>query len=339
LDTAETGHREALRKSRDMNWSENLVPLEMARQSHAGWRAHVMTATELQRMKFPPIKYVVPGYIPEGVTLLAGKPKTGKSWMALDSALAVACGGIAFGSITCAEGDVLYCALEDNNRRLQRRMNMLLPGELEWPARLTLARSWRRLDAGGLDDIHEWAADIAEPRLVILDTFACVRPLRTAKDNGYDSDYDAVSPLQVMAGEMGLGVVVVHHRRKLESDDPLDSVSGTTGLTGAADTVLVLNRDSQGVTLYGRGRDIDDIETAVEFDKTTGRWSILGPASEVRRSDERTRVIEALGRGAMKVADLVAATGTSRNNLDQLLFKMAGKGEIVRPKRGVVTLP
>jgi hypothetical protein len=119
-------------------------------------------------------------------------------------------------------------------------------------------------------------------------------------------------------------------------DEPLDTVSGTTGLTGAADSVLVLNRDSQGLTLYGRGRDIDEIETAMSFERTTGRWSILGNALEVRRSDERSATVCALLAAAepLGLAEIAAATGMKDQNVRFLLQKMAVAGEIGKEGRG-----
>src|SRR5262249_50063305 len=92
----------------------------------------VLSATELNAMRFNPIKFVVPGYIVEGLTLLAGKPKIGKSWLLLHGAIAVARGGFTLGEVHCPEGDVLYCALEDNLRRLHSRMAKLV-GEQTWP--------------------------------------------------------------------------------------------------------------------------------------------------------------------------------------------------------------
>lgn len=75
-------------------------------------------------------------------------------------------------------------------------------------------------------------------------------------------------------------------------DDPLGMVSGTIGLTGEVDNILVLSRDGQDVTLYGRGLEIEEIETAVEM--TQGAWRILGPVSEVRRSEERNTILHVL---------------------------------------------
>ncbi len=85
------------------------------------------SAADLLRKELPPVRYVVPGYIAEGLTVLAGRPKLGKSWLALDLAVAVATGGAALGSIRVEQGDVLYLALEDNERRLQKRLMQLLP--------------------------------------------------------------------------------------------------------------------------------------------------------------------------------------------------------------------
>ena len=106
-----------------------------AKQQIRGIGNKSLSAKELNAMRFEPIKYVVPGIIVEGLTLLAAKPKMGKSWMMLHASVAVARGGFTLGDIHCIEGDALYCALEDNLRRLQSRMTKLL-GTEEWPARL-----------------------------------------------------------------------------------------------------------------------------------------------------------------------------------------------------------
>src|SRR5215210_415680 len=83
----------------------------------------ISSAADLRRKEFDPIRYVVPGFIAEGCTLLAGRPKLGKSWLMLDVGLAVAAGRICLGDTRCEQGDVLYLALEDNERRLQRRID------------------------------------------------------------------------------------------------------------------------------------------------------------------------------------------------------------------------
>ncbi len=295
-----------------------------------------ITARELQTMEFPPIKYIVEPYFVEGLTLFAGKPKIGKSWLALDVALAVAYGGAALGNIEVEAGNVLYAALEDNRRRLQRRISQLLMEDADWPEALDLVTDMRRLDDGGLDDITRWADKADNPRLVVIDTFAKVRPAKGSKDGTYDADYASLVPLQQFAGERGLGVILVHHQRKMDSEDPLDTVSGTTGLTGAADSVLVLARDTQGVVLHGRGRDIDEVEAAMQFDKTSGRWSVLGDASEMRRSEERTNILKVLREedAPMGPRDIAKATALPEDSVRHLCRKMVQAGDLEKKGYG-----
>src|SRR3954468_9746925 len=136
------------------------------------------SAAALQHMRFPPIKYVVPGYIAEGLTLFAGKPKLGKSWLLLHGAIAGARGGYTLGEVQCVEGDVLYCALEDNRRRLQSRMTRLL-GLQPWPDRLRFETSIPRLKDGGIDTVRRWIETAENPRLIIIDTLAKVRDAKS----------------------------------------------------------------------------------------------------------------------------------------------------------------
>ena len=138
----------------------------------------IARAEDLQAMTFDPIKYVVPGIFVEGLTLLAGKPKIGKSWLLLHAALAVARGGFTLGEIHCPEGDVLYCALEDNERRLQSRITKLLQSSQGWPKRFFYCCELPRLGAGGAQHIRNWIASVPQPRLVVIDTLAMIRALK-----------------------------------------------------------------------------------------------------------------------------------------------------------------
>lgn len=294
-----------------------------------------LSAGDLQMMTFEPINYVVTGYIVEGLTLFAGKPKVGKSWLMLHAAIAVAAGGYTFGDVKCEEGDVLYAALEDNNRRLQRRMTKLL-GLQPWPARLRTITTMPKLREGGVALIREWIKQAKNPRLCIIDTFAKVRSGKGKNETDYEADYAAVAELKALADEHGVAIVLVHHVRKMDADDPLDTVSGTTGLTGAPDAVLVLHRSHQGTTLYGRGRDIEEIEKAVEFDRATCVWHVLGEASEVQRSSERAKILSVLidATEPIRPGDLSTACEMKRANVDQLLFKMAKAGDVRKVGRG-----
>jgi hypothetical protein len=199
---------------------------------------------------------------------------------------------------------------------------------------LTLATEWRRLDKGGVEDLREWIDGADEPRLIVLDTLAGVKPIRTT--SGYTEDYASLEALHRLANDRGVAIVVLHHTRKMEAEDPLDSVSGTLGLAGCADTVAVLTRSSKGPTLYLRGRDVEEAEHAMAFSAETCRWTILGDAGEVRRSEERSRILDAIAASAEPIGpnDIAEATGMKPGNVRHLLGKMVAAGEVKTEGRG-----
>ena len=163
---------------------------------------------------FEPIKYIVPDYIVEGCTILAGRPKLGKSWFMLDIGLAVGRGGSCLGDTKCVEGDVLYLALEDNERRLQSRMTRIMGYGKEWPERFHYATEWPRAEAGGLDEIRNWIVSAEAPRLVVVDVLAGFRSPRRKDQQPYEADYATIQGLQAIASQTGVAIVVVHHLRK-----------------------------------------------------------------------------------------------------------------------------
>jgi hypothetical protein len=217
----------------------------------------IFTADALQTMVFAPINFVVPGLIAEGLTLFAGKPKIGKSWLLMHAAWAVAAGSSTLGGIQVEAGDVFYAALEDNKRRLSRRMTRLF-GKEQWPPGLHFACQMKKLADGGLDQIKRWIGKAKHPRLIIIDTLKMVRTPARKDQNYYEADYESVRELRDLAAEHSIAIVVVHHLRKAEADDPFDTVSGTLGLTGAVDTIMLLYREGNGVILSAKGRDVEE---------------------------------------------------------------------------------
>lgn len=298
---------------------------------------HVFTAYELQRMRFRPLMVIVPEIIAEGITLIAGAPKRGKSWLACDFSAAVARGGFTLDR-RCGEGDTLYCALEDGGRRLKARLSRVLGGEHDgdWTRRLTLRTQLPRMGDGGEEVLIGWIEAQPDPRLIVIDTLAYVRPTRMRDEDWYAYDTRCIVTLKRIADRYGVAIIVIHHTRKSTADDPLEMLSGTNGLTGAADSVLVLHRTGDRATLYGRGRDLEDFEFAVQFDRTTCRWSMLGDAGEVGRSGSRQAILDALRSVDWDLSPLEIALMTSqeRDACRQLLLRMRKAGEVVCPKPG-----
>ena len=306
------------------------------------WELGSFTAAQLQCTQFPPISWIVPNIIPaEGVTLLCSKPKFGKSWLAYDLCIACTTDRFMLGTIKPAQGDVLYLALEDSKRRLRRRMTKLLPAVgATWPDRLRLKTEWRRLHEGGVDDIRAWHRDTqargGKPILVVIDVLAKVRK-PVGNRQLYDADYAALAGLHKLANELGLAIVVVHHTRKMAADDLMETVSGSYGMAGAVDTILIMATKASGTVLDIRGRDVESAELAIEFNKNTCRWRVLGNAADIYVSEQRAKILAAVKEAGqpMTIAALAEATGTKRNPLEVLLGRMAKDDEIQRVAKGL----
>jgi AAA domain-containing protein len=301
------------------------------------WRDGIITAKDLQTKTFAPVRIILPQLIPEGVTIVAGKPKIGKSWLSLDVCLAVAGDRFVLGEMKPVHGDVLYLALEDNERRLKKRVDKILQSTTA-PKSLDIQTEWKRVDQGGLEDIEAWCKEHPKRRLISIDTLAKIRPIAGRSEQAYAADYRAIEGLQKLAGEYQVGIVLNHHLRKASSeDDAFDDVSGTLGLTGSADTIIVMKRHSGMMKIFVRGRDIEEAEFAAEFDKNTCRWRLVGQADDVFRSQERQLILTALKDAArpMSVPELMAVTERhDRHALYDLLYKMAKAGDVTQPSRG-----
>ena len=304
------------------------------------WR----TASYIDHLKLPPIRYIVKGLIPEGLALFAGKPKMGKSVFALQMALAVASGGMLASCWRCEQRDVLYLDLEGNVRRSQRRLNDLEPDEK--PDNLFIAYEWPRIGDGACEKLDR--AIKAKPNigLIIIDVLERIRPARDGHGNAYAEDYRALEFLQDWVKiRPGLAVLVVHHQRKMAGDDSVyDSISGTLGLSGAADTLLILERKNLGgiwqSTFHGIGRDTDEnVEVAANLKRPFG-WAIQGDIDDVALSKARQDVLSVLrDRGTpagMAPGELARATGMDRQRLYILLRRMGADGQVegLRQSRG-----
>jgi len=157
----------------------------------------------------------------------------------------------------------------------------------------------------------------------------------------YDADYAAVKELRKLANEAGIAIVLIHHLRKADADDAFDTVSGTLGLTGAPDTILVLKRDTAGnIILHGRGRDLIEIEKAVIFNRDACTWTIAGDASLVRTTKERVTILEAISDATEPIGpnDIAAAAGMKPTNVRQLLRKLVMDGAVSKADYGRYTV-
>ena len=250
-----------------------------------------ISAAALMRLDLKPRPFVVHSLLCEGLSILAARPKHGKSWLALQASLAVALGMPVFGSLATLKGDVLYVALEDTRHRLRKRLAKILAAT-GWnaPESLDLRTAWRKLSDGGLLDLEEWLAEHPDRRLVVIDTLAKVRQ-RAKHADAFSDDYETVASLKTLADRHRVAILVIHHTRKGGAEDPFDELSGTLGINAAADGIFVLDRrrGDDGATLFTTGRDIDESSYSLRFDGETCVWSLLevvdGIDTERRQED------------------------------------------------------
>jgi len=294
---------------------------------------HTITGADLAAKEFPPIRWAVPGLLPEGYGILGGRPKIGKSWLAYDLALAVASGGYAIGSndYPVDTGTALYLALEDNQRRLQERQKTLLNGA-GGPDNLHLTTDWKRLHEGGLDALAQWLEAYQDCRLVIIDTLARVKPRLKRGADAYENDMEIGGQLQAIAHKYHVCLLAVHHTRKSKSEtgDFIDELSGSTGITGAPDFVAQLSRGRRENTgiLEITGKDIPEIELALKFENCL--WTYLGNATEVKLSGQRLKILEVLREADKAIApkQIAELAELSYDSCKHLISKLFNDGYI-----------
>lgn len=309
------------------------------------FKPEAFSARELIDQQFAPARWVLRDLIPEGTILLAGKPKSGKSWFALD--LLVSCVmKLEFLREETLKCGGLYLALEDNPRRMQKRLRTLVRRYADREddlARLEYRCDWPPgAEGAGALDVYL----VAHPncKVVVVDVLKKIRPRADARRNAYDLDYEAIEPWKKVADKHRVTLILVHHSRKAAADDVFDEISGTLGINGVVDQMIVLRRpssDGKKATLHMRGRDLeDDVEIAIEL--RDGWWEYVGEASKVAGNEARQKILDLLGQsdGPMTVPEILTATGkSSRPSLQGLLSRMVDDGQIARESEGRYTLP
>ena len=236
-------------------------------------KLETITAEDLQNRTYEPTHFLVDELIPDGLHILAGAPKIGKSWLALWLCLCVA-QGQALWNFATTQGEVLYLSLEDSFQRIQTRLFDLTE---DAPSTLHFAIMADTLKHGLEQQIEQFLMEHPTTKLVVIDTLQRVRG--TGSDsNLYANDYRDVGLLKQLADKHHIAILLIHHLRKLHDDDPMNMISGSTGLSGAADSAFVLQknaRSANAASLHCTGRDIPDRTLKLELGEDDHVWKLL----------------------------------------------------------------
>ena len=236
-------------------------------------KLETIIAEDLQNRTYEPTHFLVDELIPEGLHILAGAPKIGKSWLALWLCLCVA-QEQALWNFAVTQGEVLYLSLEDSFQRIQTRLFDLTE---DAPPMLHFAIMADTLKHGLEQQIEQFLVEHPATKLVVIDTLQRVRG--TGSDsNLYANDYQEIGLLKKLADKRHIAILLIHHLRKLHDDDPMNMISGSTGLSGAADSTFVLQKSSRLAniaSLHCTGRDIPDRTLKLEFGEEDHVWKLL----------------------------------------------------------------
>ena len=298
----------------------------------------VFSAEELMNQEFKPTQWLIDNLLPEGLTVLSGAPKIGKSFLSLELAVAVATQGSILGHCASKARGVLVLALEDGPSRLFNRMQSAkftisekLYFAVDWPAK------------SGPDRLREYLVADPEIDLVIIDTLGFFLPPTISRGHSaYDSDVSRMRIFKEIMEATQTSIIVIHHDKQGEEGDWTAKINGTSGIIGTADTLIRLSvkkRGSREASLQITGRDIEDIELALVLDDSRMRWRV-----------DRTRDLDTLSPLQMRVLNLIPFAPKSisvkeiKNTIDkkapqvsELLRKLLDRGHIEKLDYGQYT--
>lgn len=292
-------------------------------------------AADLLELDLPPLRMIVPDLLPEGTTVIASPPKVGKSCMVYQLAVEVALGGELLGR-RVDPGAVLYLALEDGERRGQDRLRAALAGRTMPRGRLEIRWSSPPIGGGLEEDITTWLDEHPDTAVVAIDTLQKVRQRTTGKRGAYEVDVEDLGRLQALFRNRQVALVIVHHSRKETGDDFLASVSGTYGITGSTDSIVVIKRKRMEAfgTIVATGRDIPEAEVPVRFD---GLLWHPAPPSLPEASFERAEVYRVIEEfGPIFPAAIAQRTHMERTSVQHMVERLVELGAVARTTGGYV---
>lgn len=293
----------------------------------------------LSKRNFEPVPWIIVDLLPPGVSLLIGKPKFGKSWLALGLILLAVAGRPVFGrEVDCKEA--LYLALEDSKSRLKSRVEILKQSHKLNDADIqgfSHAIEAQQLGKGLEDQLNGHMGHHPNTRLIVIDVLTRVRRPKSRDENPYEYDYNTTSAFKAITNLYPrLAIVLVHHANK-HGVNGLDAVSGTHGLAGGCDNVFTLINGDSGPEIQIHARDVADESPIPLVKGTDGMWTLESreSARDKSQSDTRRVVLELIQSGCVTPRAIIEETGLPRTTVEAQLRRMTRQGLIQKTGRGV----
>jgi Bifunctional DNA primase/polymerase, N-terminal/AAA domain/Primase C terminal 1 (PriCT-1) len=276
-----------------------------------------------------------------GLTIMAGRAKAGKSFLALQLAISVALGTQALGGRKVTRpGGVVYYSLEMGENRTADRMRKLLEHEQIALQNLDFIWDCLPMNSGGMEQM-DLLLDMKKPNLVVIDTFLGFVKGQ-AKDGGdiLRDQYSEIERVKKLADKHDTAMLLVHHTRKGNKADAADAgvelVAGTTGVTAACDSVWIFRKQAEeSFVLDITGRDVEEQSLAMKFDRNPMGWKIIGDAADVRLANEEMDVLKILvADGAITASKVASRLRVGHTKALDILSRLDRDGRVVRQVSG-----
>ena len=307
-------------------------------------KLEIETGNEIFFSQDIPINWAIENILPEGMTILAALPKIGKSWLALQISMAVRNATEVLG-FKVKEGEVLYCAYEDNRKRIKRRFKKM--GVKAEDKKPNFVYKSLGLTEGLEEQIEDWIKNTPNAQLVVIDTYYYALPQSNKKSfkERYEIDSKNLSGIHRIALDYNIAILIVHHTTKGKHDDSFNEISGSVGMQSIADTLWVINSDRKAknkTILEIIGRDIESDAFQIGLDVNC-KWLNKGRPGENLESEDHKQIrktIEELdtttGPGVYPkavVEHLKLTDKTEIGNLKKRMKRMLDNNELMRGQK------
>lgn len=256
------------------------------------YKIKTLTLKEIYEIAFPPRNEIIRGLLYRGTYILAGSPKSGKSFLAEQIAFHVATGQDMWGN-EVKQGRVLILSLEDTYSRLQSRYWKMF-GDFWCADKLHFSTFSLSIEDGLIKSLNKFVNENKDTSLIIIDT---LQKVREANSNyNYSKDYEIISLLKNFADQAGICLLLVHHTRKMKAENVFDMISGTSGIFGCVDGAFVLEKDIKNTStayLSVSGRDQPDQRIKLKRNKTNLCWDFVEAQSDVFE-DPKDSILDAV---------------------------------------------
>ncbi len=301
----------------------------------------LISAEELQKKEIIPLKWIVKDLLPEGLTILAGSPKHGKSLLAMNVAIAAAMGKPLMNKFETSQGKILFLPFEDGERRFQKRINDISKGYslANAPKDLLIPKNFNfpELNAAALGLIEKFI-DQYDIQLVVIDTLARAIPAKKISQNyNYLSDYQMMKNYQQLATKKRISIIMIHHTRKMKAENVFDEISGTRGITGASDVNMVLEKNVLESTLHIQGRDIEDKIYKLNLSKDNFIYTFSSEGDLERKTPEQQSILSTFNQDyekELKPNEIAKMIGKEDTNIRPTISKLHTMGLLVQDSYG-----